>query len=160
MNAIFITADGAADTLWFGNTLVDIVVSSTTGADGICVIEQWLPFGDSPPLHVHRNEDEVFHVLSGTLRLAVNGKEQLAEPGRTMLAPKGVPHTYRVDSPEGAHVLTITHGDDFERMMRAASRPAARRELPPISAPTPDAIALLTRLCAENNIEIVGPPLP
>jgi hypothetical protein len=64
----------------------------------------------------------------------VKGKAQLAEAGRTLLAPKGVPHTHRVDSSESAHVL------------------------PPISAPTP--LRLLTCLCAKGNIEIVGPPRP
>jgi len=46
---------------WFNNTLVAIQISSHAGADGICVVEHRMPHGDSPPLHVHRNEDEVFH---------------------------------------------------------------------------------------------------
>jgi uncharacterized cupin superfamily protein len=41
------------------------------------VLEHRVPHGDSPPLHVHRNEDEVFHVLEGELRF-VAGDRQLS----------------------------------------------------------------------------------
>ncbi len=160
MNAIFIQAGVAASQpLWFGNTLVSIAVSSSTGRDGVCVIEHTMPYADSPPLHVHQNEDEIFHVLSGRMRFVVGGKERFANAGDTLLAPKGVPHTYRVESAEGARVLTITRGSDFEGMIRAAARPAAQAVLPPAAAPTPEIIAELTRLCAKNGIDLVGPPL-
>jgi quercetin dioxygenase-like cupin family protein len=159
MNAISPSPVGATRLLWFGNTLVDIVIPSATGGDGICVIEHRAPHGDSPPLHIHHNEDELFHLISGRLRLRVEGRDQIATPGMTLLAPKGIPHTYRVESAEGARWLTVTHGRDFESMVRAASRPARAAELPEAAAPTPEAIDRLVRLCAENGIDIVGAPL-
>lgn len=149
----------AVPALWFGNTLVTINLSASQGTDGICVVEHRMPFGESPPLHVHRNEDEVFHILSGTMRFRVDGRDMVAAAGQTVIAPKGLPHSFRVESPEGAHCLTITQGADFETMLRAASRPAQGATLPPQGAPTADAIALLTRLAGENGIDIVGPPL-
>ena len=149
----------ASELLWFGNTLVSIVVPSASSADRLCVMEHWLPAGDSPPLHVHRNEDEVFHLLTGALRFQIADAERTAYSGETVLAPKGLPHTYRVESSEGAHCLTVTRGADFESMVRAASRPAASVDLPALAAPTPDMIATLTSLCAANGIDIVGPPL-
>jgi len=151
--------NSAQPLLWFGNTLVSIVVPSATGTDQLCAIEHWMPFGDSAPMHVHRNEDEMFHIVSGTLRFSVGGETLTAMAGETVLAPKGVPHSYRVESPEGAHVMTITRGSDFETMVRAAARPAMFTDLPAPSAPTPEMIAQLGALCAANNIDIVGPPL-
>lgn len=149
----------AAPALWFGNTLVTINLSASQGTDGICVIEHRMPYGESPPLHVHRNEDEVFHILSGSMRFRIDGKDVAAFAGQTVMAPKGVPHSFRVDSPEGAHCLTITQGADFETMVRQTSRPAQEARLPEAAAPTPEAIALLTRAAAENGIDIVGAPL-
>ncbi len=71
-----------------------------------------------------------------------------------------MPHTYRVESPEGARWLNVTTHGDFERFMRAVSRPAERSDLPvPQGPPTPDqaeALAVAARECA---IEFVGPPL-
>lgn len=145
--------------LWFNNTLIAIQVSSADGEDGICVVEHRQPYGDSAPLHVHRNEDEVFHILEGRIRFVINGLERIAGAGETVLAPKGLPHTYRVESPEGAHTLTVTRGPDFETMVRKASRPAERPDLPPAATPTPQTMEMLIRLCAENGIDIVGPPL-
>ena len=144
---------------WFGNTLVTVNVSSSAGADGICVIEHRMPFGDAPPLHVHHREDEIFHILEGEMRFRVGDSELTAHAGETVFAPKGVPHAYRVESVLGAHCLTITRGADFETMVRTASRPAAHPDLPMAIAPTPEMIDVLMRICTENQIEIVGPPL-
>jgi len=149
----------AAPALWFGNTLVTVNISATDGSNRISVLEHHLPSGDSPPLHVHRNEDEIFHILAGVMRFNVDGKELEARAGQTVMAPKGLPHSFRVQSAEGAHMLTITQGGDFENMVRAAGRPAQGNELPPAAAPTPEMIEFLVRTCAENNIDIVGAPL-
>ncbi|CAN7681968.1 hypothetical protein [Mesorhizobium sp. LjNodule214] len=64
-----------------------------------------------------------------------------------------------MESPEGARTLTVTRGSDFETMLRQAGRAAEQPELPPLSKPTPAMIEALTRICAENGIDIVGPPL-
>ena len=55
--------------LWFLNTLHTVRVSHDEGEDGISVMESLAPHGDSPPLHVDRTEDEIFHVLDGELRV-------------------------------------------------------------------------------------------
>jgi hypothetical protein len=50
-----------------------------------------------------------------------------------------VPHTYRVESAEGARWLVTTSHGDFERFVRAFSRRAERAELPePEGPPTPE----------------------
>jgi quercetin dioxygenase-like cupin family protein len=148
-----------APSLWFGNTLVSIRLASDQGEDGLCIVEHRMPFGESPPLHVHRNEDEVFHVLSGRMRFRVDGRDIVAEAGETVIAPKGIPHSFRVESQTGAHCLTVTRGSDFETMLREASRPAERAGLPDAAAPTGEMIDFLTRTCARNGIDIVGAPL-
>jgi len=145
--------------MWFGNTLVTIRVASTTGSDGMCCIEHWMPYGESPPLHVHRNEDEMFHIISGTLRFEIGGRTSFAHAGDTVLAPMGISHSFRVESVDGAHVLTITSGSDFETMLKAASRPALVEDLPTEAQPDAETIARLGALCAQNGIDLVGPPL-
>lgn len=145
---------------WFLDTLVVIHVSHSSGDDGMSLIESAGPYGDSPPLHVHRTEDELFHVLDGTMRVHLGGDEFIAEAGDMFLAPKGIPHTYRVESVEGARWLVTTTGGAFEAMVRAASRPAEGDALPvPNGPPTPDQQAALAALCAAHGIDLVGPPL-
>jgi len=149
-----------ANQLWFQNSLVTIRVSTSDGQDGISVLEHRVPYGFSPPLHLHRTEDEVFHVLEGEFRLRVKDQEHGLRASDVLLAPKGVPHTYRVESAQGGRCLTTTVRGDFERFVRAVSRPAERPELPePAGAPSADALQALRATAAKFGIELVGPPL-
>jgi len=149
-----------ANQLWFQNSLVTIRVSMSDGQDGISVLEHRVPYGFSPPLHLHRTEDEVLHVLEGEFRLRVKDQEHRLGAGDVLLTPKGMPHTYRVESAQGGRCLTITVHGDFERFVRAVSRPAERPELPvPAGPPSADAIQALKAAAARYGIELVGPPL-
>src|SRR5213078_3136753 len=146
--------------LWFQNSLVTIRVSMSDGQDGISVLEHRVPYGFSPPLHLHRAEDEVLHVLEGEFRVKIKDQEHRLGAGDVLLAPKGVPHTYRVEPVHGGRCLTITVRGDFEHFVRAVSRPAERSELPePSGPPSADAIQALRANAAKYGIELVGPPL-
>lgn len=158
MNAHMKT-ENDGELLWFNGTLATIRLSAKAGADGISVIEHRMPYGSSPPLHIHRNEDEVFHVLEGTVRFHVAGKDLIAHAGQTLLAPKGIAHTYRVESAHGARCLTVTTRGDFEKMVREVGKVAPVAEIPPHEAPTSEVVAALMEACARNGIDIVGAPL-
>jgi len=150
----------STEQLWFLNTLHTIRVRHDEGADGISLMESLAPHGDSPPLHVHHTEDETFHVLEGELRIRAGDADVRIGAGETLLASKGVPHTYRVESPEGARFLVITRRGDFERFVRALSRPAERPELPTRDGPpTPEEADALAATARQHGIELVGPPL-
>jgi hypothetical protein len=55
------------------------------------VLENRARLHDSPPLHVHTTEDELFIILDGKLRLRVGADERTAGPGTVLLAPGGPP---------------------------------------------------------------------
>jgi quercetin dioxygenase-like cupin family protein len=146
--------------LWFQNSLVTIRVAASDSPDGLSVLEHRVPHGYSPPLHFHRGEDELLHVLEGEFRVKFKGQEHRVGAGAILLVPKGEPHTFRVESKPEARLLSITVGGDFERFVRALSRPAERSDLPPPSGPpSADAIAAFKTIAAQCDIEIIGPPL-
>ncbi|MCT2540308.1 cupin domain-containing protein [Sedimentimonas flavescens] len=151
----------ASDTaLWFLNTRVRIVVPAASGSDGLSVIKHWAPYEDSPPLHIHDTEDEVFHVIEGRVRFSVGGQVTLLAAGQTIMAPKGIGHSYVVESHEGAKWLTVTRPGDFEAFVRETARPATAPGLPaPSGPPTPEMAAALTAACARHGIRMVGEPL-
>lgn len=151
--------ENAGELFWFNGTLATIRLSAKAGVDNISVIEHLMPYGASPPLHIHRNEDEVFHILDGVMRFNVAGKDIFAHAGQTVMAPKGIVHSFRVESTGGARCLTVTTGSDFEQMVRQAGMPAPAAKMPPHEEPTPEMIAALTEACAKNGIDIVGAPL-
>jgi len=145
---------------WFLNTSVTIRVSAADGGDGVSILEHQVSHGDSPPLHLHRTEDEIFHILEGEFRVQLDGHEHRAGPGDILLVPKGSPHTYRAESAEGGRFLTITVRGDFERFVRAMGRPAQHPGPPePTGAPSSEAIQVLTTTAAQYGIEFLGPPL-
>jgi quercetin dioxygenase-like cupin family protein len=152
-------ASQTTEPLWFLNTLHTVRVRHDQGEDGISVLEALAPYGDSPPLHVHRTEDELFHVLEGELRLRAGDADIRIGAGESLLVPKGVAHTYRVESPDGARWLVITTGGDFERFVRELSRPAERPGLPTPQPPTPEQADALVGAARQHGIELVGPPL-
>ena len=57
-------------------------------------VMQWTvqPKGYVPFEHIHLNQDEIFHVKNGGLRIVMDGREYIANPGETITVPKGVAH--------------------------------------------------------------------
>jgi mannose-6-phosphate isomerase-like protein (cupin superfamily) len=104
-----------------------------------------VPPGHMPPLHVHHAEDEGFYVVDGNVTLHLPGVEIDCQPGDFMLAPRGVPHTYRVGE-RPARWLVLSSPAGFERFVSAVSR---LEEVDPVS---------LTAAAGEHQIEILGPP--
>lgn len=152
--------NNAADSngLWFMTGLLMVDLSNRDNEDGVSVIEHRMAVDFAPPMHVHHDENETFRILEGTFRFQLGSDSRVLGAGDTIYLPKGIPHGFRVLSPEGGRCLTITAGK-FEDMVRAASRPAPSQALPAQAPPTPDQQAMLARLCAENGIEFVGPPI-
>lgn len=146
--------------VWFLDTLVTIHVAHADRDGSVSLLEHRARRGESPPLHVHLNEDEIFHVLDGELLIhRPDSTDATLGAGDAGLVPTGERHTYRVESQE-ARWLTITNGKDFENFVRAAARPPGAIELPPPSPPpSEEQVAELAPLSSSFGIELVGPPL-
>jgi uncharacterized cupin superfamily protein len=89
------------------------------------MIESELAHGEMPPLHIHA-EDESFHIVEGTLTIYLGEESFRLEEVETLVAPAGVPHTYRAESATARLVTTsrvdsVARYDDF---LRAVARPA------------------------------------
>ena len=104
-----------------------------------------VPPGHMPPLHVHHSHDEAFYVLAGTVTLHMPDTEITLGAGDYFLAPRGIPHTYRVGE-ETARWVVISHPAGFERFVA---------EVAADDAPDP---ARLTANASRHGIEILGPP--
>lgn len=140
---------------WFIQNLATVHVggAATDGAYGL--VELVAAEGDMPPLHVHRRESEAFYVLEGRMTVYAGAERWELAEGDCLLAPKDVPHTYRVES-ERARWLALAAPAGFEQFVVDASEPAEADELPPSDrAVDPDRLG---RLAAEHGIELLGPP--
>src|SRR5262245_40692968 len=145
---------------WFLGSLTTIRISAQAGADQLSVVEQRASKGYSPLLHLHRNQDELFHVLEGEFRLKVGDEEKHLQADDMLLIPKGTPHTFIIESSEDGRWLDITVGTDYENLVRALARPAEQLDVPPTGEDrSPENLLMNTMTAAQFGIDIVGPGL-
>jgi len=145
----------SAQPLWFIDNLVHVHVDGEQSRGAYSLSETWGAHGSMPPLHVHHRSDETFYVRDGELRLFLSDRQIVLTPGQAALAPSGVPHTYRVESPR-ARWIVINSPPGFEQFLRAVGEPAPRAELPPAGRHGDP--AELAKAAADQGIEILGPP--
>jgi hypothetical protein len=85
----------------------------------------------------------------------LSDREIVLAPGQAAFAPRGVPHTYRVES-DRAPWIVINSPAGFEQFLRAAGEPAPAAGLPPAGRHGDP--AQLATAAADQGIEILGPP--
>jgi quercetin dioxygenase-like cupin family protein len=150
------TTDQTAQPLWFLHNLAIIHVRSDQTNGSYAVVEMTGAPRDTPPLHLHVDDDEGFYVLDGALGLHVQGQPVVhLGPGQFAIAPRGIPHVYVVESEIPSRWLAISSGG-FVRFVEEVSVPAGKRTLPvQPHLPPPDELAVTA---ARHGIEILGPP--
>ena len=83
------------------------------------VVHEWTGSGPSW-LHIHRSDDEAWHVLEGSLRFRFADREVDAPAGTTVFVPAGAPHTYWVTVEPSRYLIFLTPE------ARSPDRPAAQ----------------------------------
>ena len=140
--------------IWFVGNHCRVIASAGETEGRMTLLEVSGGHGQMPPLHVHRTDDEAFHVIEGELTAYIGDTIVRLGPG---FAPRHIPHTYRVES-DGARWLTIGAPGGLDRYFLAIGRPAEADGLPPEPiAPDVDAAAELERETG-FRIELLGPP--
>jgi len=138
-------------TYGFAHQLAHVKVTGDETGGALGVVEVESPGGPAAPLHVHRREDETFYVLEGELTLLIGDHVVRAAAGDMVFAPRGIPHTYAIDSPT-ARILVVSTPSGFEQFVAAVGVPADAEPAPF----DPERLALVA---AEFGIEILGPPM-
>jgi quercetin dioxygenase-like cupin family protein len=95
---------------WFSSSMTLKASAPDLGA-----IELSMVPGDEPPLHVHSREDEWFYLLEGEITFHVGGEDLHGSAGSFVFVPRGIAHTFTVETPNARFLLFNTPGG-FERM--------------------------------------------
>jgi quercetin dioxygenase-like cupin family protein len=90
---------GLAD-LWWKSGRISVKLTGAETGGAFAQVESVDPQGSGPPLHVHHNEEETFHVLDGELSVFVDGEELRLSVGDYVLVPAR--RRPRVSGPLGA----------------------------------------------------------
>jgi quercetin dioxygenase-like cupin family protein len=144
------------DKVWWQGGLMEIKARAEDTGGALGLLEgSFYHRGFGPPLHVHSREDEAMYVLEGRIRFRLGDDEFVAGPGTWVWQPRGVPHTFRVESDSARALVMFTPGG-LERMFEEGGVPAGDSTEPPEQPEDPEAAAALAK---RYGFDVVGPPL-
>ena len=117
--------------LWGKGSVVTTKLSAeeTGGALGITHFSAVL--GERAPRHMHILEDEIFIIEGGEVRLTVGDRTETVEGAGVLFLPRGVPHSYLVES-ETARFYVVTTPGGFERFFSQAGYPTGLGKSAPV----------------------------
>jgi len=142
------------DRRWFyGGAVLTWKASAEETGGAFLLWEAVMEQGKVTPLHIHPDSDETFYLLEGEILVHLDGVEHTVAVGGVMVAPRGVPHAFKVISPM-AKMLTLATPGCCEQFYLDASSPLADGEL------TGEVDFAKVHASAAKNpgIEILGPP--
>jgi mannose-6-phosphate isomerase-like protein (cupin superfamily) len=102
--------------LSFGDVEIHLKATAETTDGAFTIFEERDPV--DTPLHVHENEDELFHVLEGEHVFEVGDREIHAGPGDLVFAPRRVQHSLRRVVPRTGRLLVLTSPAGLEGFFR------------------------------------------
>jgi quercetin dioxygenase-like cupin family protein len=149
---------GDGELRWYRDRLVDLRLTGAQTGDRISLVEVEMPSGSTTPLHRQPYDDETLYVLSGSVKVHLDGADRVAAPGAVVFIPRETPHALLATEASKLIIFGIPAGQ--ERYFRALSVPAPTRELPPppTAEPHPAAAIALQQTAFLNGVEILGDP--
>ena len=111
----------------------------------MALIEQNNDPGVGMPEHVHENEDEVFQVLSGKVKVKVGDQTTTLDAGDIIFCPRRIPHSWKVIGDEKAKCMLSIFPAGLEEMFKEVAA------LPP-GPPDPEVIKKIRK---KYNIKFV-----
>ena len=97
---------------------------------GASVWEEIPPVLDTP-MHVHANEDELFHVIDGEHEFRCGEEQFRVGPGAFVFLPRGIPHGHRRLVAGEGRMLVITTPGGFDGFFRILAEAHEAGELGP-----------------------------
>jgi quercetin dioxygenase-like cupin family protein len=121
---------------WRPGVRTRLLVSAASGAQSLCMFEQWSEPGRGAPTHTHPGVEEVILVVEGRAEVWIEGETSVLERGGTALVPPHALHGFRNAGTEILHTLTalpdaappVRYEESGEVMTIGAGRSAHRRQ--------------------------------
>ncbi|WP_406853803.1 cupin domain-containing protein [Alsobacter sp. KACC 23698] len=97
---------GQERALWRPGVLTRMRISTATGAEQLCVFEQWCDPGCGAPPHLHTVE-EVLTVLAGRAEVWINEERAALTAGQSVIVPAGHRHGFHNTGETVLHMEAI-----------------------------------------------------
>src|SRR4051812_27386933 len=116
--------------LVFGDAVILLRMTAERSGGAVTIWEELPPLLDTP-LHVHANEDELFHIIAGEHEFRCGEHQFRAGPGAFVRLPRQVPHAHRRVVPGVGRFLVITTPGGFEGFFRILAQAEIAGDLGP-----------------------------
>lgn len=152
--AVMIRDTGEGEQRWFcGGGLHTWKVTESDSGGAFLLWESLEEGGKATPRHLHADADETFYLLEGEVVLYLDGEQRPVHTGGVAVIPRGIPHAFRVTSPQ-ARLLWLHTPGGGEAFYRVASDPV----IPGEQRPAVDFGRVLAAARSTGGAEILGPP--
>ena len=118
-----------SNSTWYKGMLVSHMAGTAENNGAFDLVISKIRRGTEPPPHVHSREHEFFYLLSGEIRVYVDGKVFHVTAGECIFLPCRIPHAFLVTTEEIDIITLVTPGGFFEAISQMHA-PAERMELP------------------------------
>jgi quercetin dioxygenase-like cupin family protein len=148
------------NSFWYMGHLFTFLATGKDTGGRFTLIEGTVAGGVEPPPHIHHQEDEAFYVLEGEVTVQVGDQSIRATPGTFVFLPRGVLHTYKVETGQ-ARMLAVLTPAGLEGYFLAFSEPARALTLAP-PPERPYDVEKIIAVGAEYGVEWIlpAPPAP
>jgi quercetin dioxygenase-like cupin family protein len=120
------------------------------------LFEDRLDHGKVTPLHIHPDSDETMIVLEGEILMHLDGVEHRVATGGVAVAPRGVPHAFKVTGPDGSRLLCLHTPGCCQAFYWDASEPMSEND--DVGGGAVDMGRVQASAQKNGGIEILGPP--
>lgn len=148
---------GTGPTYWSPGDQVTFLITGKETGGAFFMAEVIVPPGGGNPPHIHRREDETFHLLQGKLTVHVDGETLTASPGDVVHLPRETVHWVQNTGKEDAKLVVLVTPAGFEQFFEEAFYLAA--DCPVTPPPMTEAfMARFTAAASRVGLEFPPPP--
>jgi quercetin dioxygenase-like cupin family protein len=126
-----------------GERITFIETSADTNGERVVIELGLQPKGAVPGLHVHPEQYEIFHVVSGKMKFRMGLKKIVAGPGETVVVPPGAVHKFaNAGDTEAVVCVVVEPALDMEHLFATTVALAEEGEVNRKGMPKPVHLAL------------------
>ncbi len=114
---------------WYKGILVSHMAGTTDNNGAFDLTITKMRRGTEPPPHVHSREDELFYLLSGEIRVYVEGEVFPVTAGECVFLPRRKPHAFLITSEE-VHMIALLVPGGFLDAVNKMNVLAERMDVP------------------------------
>ena len=145
-----------AQSVWYAGWLTTFLATGEDTQGQFALLEQTTRKGNVPPRHTHHREDEVFYIIEGEMTFSVGEQTIKAAPGTMVFAPRGIAHSFTIDSDQ-VRVLVLMTPAGLEGFFQECSVPAPAMTLPPPAEVPYSEIEKMKVLMPRYGLEFAAP---